>query len=31
MTDAVFWYTGLVFWILVAAATVSLVAADGLG
>ena len=31
MTDAFFWYTGLVFWILVAAATVSLLAAGGLG
>ena len=31
MTNAFFWYTGLVFWILVTAATVSLLAADGLG
>lgn len=29
MTDAFFWYTGLVFWILVAVATVSLLAAEG--
>ena len=28
MIDAFFWYTGLVFWILVAAAAACIVAAD---
>lgn len=28
MIDAFFWYTGLVFWILVAAGLVSLLAAE---